>query len=339
MQYNNRAGAENYKDIKLCFIIRIMLNVRYRAINIPRFLRFLGRGYLRRGSFRTCPPSFYDIWRISLFLRTFADIIRYPNKMAKVHQSLKITAKKALNAGYYLLRLRPVDGVLPAGIQPGQFVEIKTPENASLLRRPISIHFVDYRLNELSLLVRAVGAGTEAICAVNEGGVLDLVLPLGNGFTCDFDKESTVVLVGGGVGVAPLLYQAAGLADKGLKVKMVYGARTSGELVVADAFEPYCDVEITTDDGSAGLRGRVTDSLTFREGLREAAMVQCCGPAPMMKAVAAVCREAGIPCEVSLENMMACGLGACLCCVEKTVKGNVCVCTDGPVFNIKELIW
>lgn len=259
--------------------------------------------------------------------------------MAKIHQSLKITAKKALNAGYYLFRLKPVDGNLPAGIQPGQFVEIKTPENATMLRRPISIHFADYQTDELSLLIRAVGVGTDAICAMDEGEILDIVMPLGNGFTHDFKAGSKVVLVGGGVGVAPLLYQAFILAGKGVDVKMVYGARTADELVVADAFKPFGEVELTTDDGSAGLHGRVTDSITFSQGLGDVAMVQCCGPAPMMKAVAAVCRKSETPCEVSLENMMACGLGACLCCVEKTVKGNVCVCTDGPVFNIKELTW
>ncbi|MCH5245101.1 MAG: dihydroorotate dehydrogenase electron transfer subunit, partial [Muribaculaceae bacterium] len=93
---------------------------------------------------------------------------------------------------------------------------------------------------------------------------------------------------------------------------------------------------ISTEDGTAGQSGLVTTNSAFT---REWDMVFCCGPAPMMKAVAAICRKQGIECEVSLENMMACGVGACLCCVEKTVKGNVCVCTEGPVFNIKELTW
>lgn len=257
----------------------------------------------------------------------------------KKHLNFKITRKQQLPAGYYILEATLADGKLPEGILPGQFVEIKTPANATMLRRPISIHFADYTRNSISLLIRAVGKGTEAICALGEGDSLDILLPLGNGFTTDLPEGSTAILVGGGVGTAPLLYLASILAGKGVDVKMVYGARTARELVVADAFRPYCEVEITTDDGTAGTPGRVTDSRIFREELGSATIVQCCGPAPMMKAVAKACREAGAECEVSLENMMACGLGACLCCVEKTVKGNVCVCTEGPVFNIKQLTW
>ncbi|MDE6276691.1 MAG: dihydroorotate dehydrogenase electron transfer subunit [Muribaculaceae bacterium] len=259
--------------------------------------------------------------------------------MAKVHQNFTITQKCELSAGYCLLHLKPASGKLPEGILPGQFVEILAPDNATMLRRPISIHFVDYNTDRISLLIRRVGNGTNAICDLPEGEALDIVLPLGNGFSEDFEAGATVILVGGGVGVAPLLYQASKLKDKGIRVKMVYGARTVDELVVAEAFKPYCELEITTDDASAGTPGRVTDSVCFREYLKEAAMVQCCGPGPMMKAVAAACKAHGVACEVSLENMMACGLGACLCCVEKTVKGNVCVCTEGPVFNIEKLTW
>lgn len=260
--------------------------------------------------------------------------------MDKTHQLFTIIRKEALPSRYFLFELIPANGLLPAGIMPGQFVEIMSPANATLLRRPISVHFVDYDRNTLSLLIRAVGDGTEAICALDAGEGMDIVLPLGNGFSADFQEGATVVLCGGGVGVAPLLYQASALRAKGLNVQMVYGARNAEELVVAKAFEAFAELEITTDDASVGTPGRVTDSRIFgalKAG--DVAMVQCCGPAPMMKAVAALCRERGIPCEVSLENMMACGLGACLCCVEKTVKGNVCVCTEGPVFNIKELTW
>lgn len=259
--------------------------------------------------------------------------------MSKEHRTFTIVRKRMLEASYCLMELRPTDGRLTEGILPGQFVEILAPNNATLLRRPISIHFADYDTDTLTLLIRMVGNGTKAICELAEGESLDLVLPLGRSFKSDFEAGDIVILVGGGVGVAPLLYQASVLRAEGVKVKMVYGARTASELVVAKSFSQVCDTEITTDDGSAGTHGRVTDSKCFRDELRAARMVQCCGPAPMMKAVAARCKAESVACEVSLENMMACGLGACLCCVEKTVKGNVCVCTEGPVFNIEELTW
>ncbi len=255
------------------------------------------------------------------------------------HRKFVVLHRSDLDAGYCLMDLRPLDGDLPEGILPGQFVEITVPGNGKLLRRPISIHFADYKSNTLRLLIRAVGEGTRSICSSSEGDELDMIIPLGKGFSTDFKEGDLLVLAGGGVGVAPLLYQASILKSKGVDVKMVYGARNSHELVVAEAFKDFADVEITTDDGSRGTPGRVTDSVCFATMLERASMVQCCGPAPMMKAVAAACRRSETPCEVSLENMMACGLGACLCCVEKTVKGNVCVCTEGPVFNIDQLTW
>lgn len=260
--------------------------------------------------------------------------------MNKRLQSLRIKQITPLPADYFLLALEPRDGEnFPEQITPGQFVEIQSPDKSVMLRRPISIHFVDRAEKTLLLLIRAVGAGTKAICTLKEGDALSLLWPLGNGFSSSVEQRQRVVLVGGGVGVAPLLYQAALLNELGAEVVMVYGARSAQELVVADAFKPYAELEICTDDGSRGVHGLVTQAPALTSEINKAAMVQCCGPAPMMKAVARICKAADVPCEVSLENMMACGLGACLCCVEKTVRGNVCVCTEGPVFNINELTW
>jgi dihydroorotate dehydrogenase electron transfer subunit len=114
------------------------------------------------------------------------------------------------------------------------------------------------------------------------------------------------------------------------------GARSGKDLLELDEFEKYGEVCVSTEDGSVGEKGLVTQHSVLN---RECGMIYCCGPAPMMKAVAAIAKQKSICCEVSLENMMACGVGACLCCVEKTVKGNVCVCTEGPVFNINDLTW
>ena len=145
------------------------------------------------------------------------------------------------------------------------------------------------------------------------------------------------VVVGGGVGVAPLLFQGAALRAQGCEPVFLLGARTQKDLLLVDEFRRYGEVFVTTEDGSEGERGFVTQhSLLGRERFD---MIQTCGPTPMMKAVARYAYSQGVECEVSLENMMACGLGACLCCVEKTTEGNLCVCKEGPVFNIKKLLW
>ena len=251
---------------------------------------------------------------------------------------LHVTAVEKLHERYVLLRLtheRP----LPE-MRPGQFVEIRVDGSPStFLRRPISINFVDYERNELHLLVATVGEGTKRLAALNEGDLLNCMLPLGNGFTMPdaLDSGTKVLLVGGGVGVAPLLYQGAALRARGLEPTFLLGARTAKDLLMLEEFSRYGRVFVTTEDGSEGEQGFVTQhSLLKKESF---GLIQTCGPTPMMKAVARFATEQDIDCEVSLENLMACGLGACLCCVEKTTEGNLCVCKEGPVFNIKRLLW
>ena len=163
-----------------------------------------------------------------------------------------------------------------------------------------------------------------------------MLMPLGNGFTLSHTGER-VLLVGGGVGVAPLLCLGAALVANGSKPEFLLGARTAADQLQLPEFEALGKVYISTDDGSMGTPGTVVDNPVIENENFD--RIYCCGPMPMMKAVASVARRRGIDCEVSLENTMACGLGACLCCVEKTVKGNVCVCTEGPVFNINQLTW
>jgi dihydroorotate dehydrogenase electron transfer subunit len=193
------------------------------------------------------------------------------------------------------------------------------------------------------------------------------VLPLGNGFSIPCDDiaghtnspspvtlHPSPLLVGGGVGVAPLLYLGKTLKDRGLEPTFLLGARSAKDLLMLSEFEKYGRVLVTTEDGSMGEQGFVTNHSVLQQEHFD--MIQVCGPTPMMKAVARYAKEKGIACEVSLENLMACGLGACLCCVEKvkadadasdTVAGhssdavatNVCVCKEGPVFNINRLLW
>lgn len=235
---------------------------------------------------------------------------------------------------YALLRMMPVKGEMPE-VEPGQFVQVEIPNSKSTyLRRPISINWADRR--EMWLLVRRAGAGTNALCDLPEGSRLSIILPLGRGF--DLSVRGNVLLVGGGVGTAPLLMLGKRLVTLGVDVKFLLGARTTSDLLQLELFKQTGETRVTTEDGSMGHRGLVTDHPLLTDG--EIDHIACCGPLPMMKAVAAIARSRGISCEVSLENMMACGIGACLCCVEDTVDaGNVCVCKEGPVFNIKRLKW
>lgn len=262
-------------------------------------------------------------------------------ELKKYVLDLRVVSVKRLDDRYVLIRLTQ-DMPLPEML-PGQFVEVRVDDSATtFLRRPISINFVDREKNELWLLVATVGDGTRRLARLAAGDTLNCLLPLGNGFTLDITDFPTApsprrLLVGGGVGVAPLLYLGAVLKARGEETTFLLGARTAKDLLMTDEFRRYGRVLVTTEDGSEGERGFVTQHSVLRQERFD--MIHSCGPTPMMKAVARYAREAAVGCEVSLENLMACGLGACLCCVEKTVDGNLCVCKDGPVFNIEKLLW
>ena len=256
--------------------------------------------------------------------------------MQKYQKNLTVAEVLQPHERYVLLKLTQPELLPP--VRAGQFVEVKVEGSPStFLRRPISINFVDRARNELWLLVAMVGEGTKALGRLRAGDVLDVVFPLGNGFTQSQTPAERVLLVGGGVGVAPLLEYGQQLRAAGAVPLFLLGARTAKDLLEQDCFRALGEVFVTTEDGSAGERGFVTQHSILQSARFD--RISCCGPKPMMVSVARYARQTGIPCEVSLENMMACGLGACLCCVEKTVKGNVCVCTEGPVFNINDLTW
>ncbi len=247
-------------------------------------------------------------------------------------QDFLITSNEAVNSSSHLLKLKAY-GCRLDDIVPGQFVQVAIETPGVMLRRPISVCNVTAD-GELWLLVRRAGRGTEWITGREAGESLNLLLPLGNGF--NLTDNGRLMLIGGGVGVAPLLYLGRKLKEAGASPEFLLGSRSASEIAMAEEFAQIGPVHQCTDDGSMGHHGVVTTHPVLDEKIDS---IYCCGPAPMMKAVARVARDKKIPCEVSLENMMACGLGACLCCVEKTVKGNVCVCTEGPVFNINDLTW
>ena len=260
----------------------------------------------------------------------------YVRTMKKYILNLMIRKVEQLSPKHVLLRLtdsKPLPEMLP-----GQFVEVRVDGAPNtFLRRPISINYVDRKENELWLMVAMVGEGTRHLGHLKEGDLLNCVLPLGNSFTMPSTPDEKVLLVGGGVGVAPLLYMGAEMKRQGIEPTFLLGARTANDLLMLPIFNMYGRVYVTTEDGSMGEKGFVTNHSLLNEERFD--RISTCGPTPMMKAVARYARQNSIDCEASLENLMACGLGACLCCVEKTTEGNLCVCKDGPVFNIKKLLW
>ena len=223
-------------------------------------------------------------------------------------------------------------------IKAGQFVQVRVDDaQHTYLRRPISIHDVDYQNRTITLLVQRVGEGTNKMSDIEIGDTLNMIYPLGNGFTIPENNEGNVILVGGGIGIAPLYYLGKILKEKGIEPQFLLGGRSKSDLIMLEEFESVGKVYITTNDGSLGEPGFVTQHSIWKE--KQFDMIYTCGPKPMMMAVTKIARENNIDCEVSLENLMACGLGACLCCVENTIEGNVCVCKEGPVMNINKLLW
>ena len=257
--------------------------------------------------------------------------------MRKYVLDLRVTSVEQLSERYLLLAATNPAGPLPE-MNPGQFAQLRIDESKeTFLRRPISLHHVDYERNEVGFLIQKVGRGTASLWQKRPGSTLNAILPLGKGFTMPSSPEQKVLLVGGGVGIAPLLFMGEAMQKMGAKPTFLLGARSKTDLLRLDAYRAQGAVYVTTEDGSEGEKGFVTQhSILQREKFDNIAV---CGPKPMMMAMASYAKQMGTPCEVSLENMMACGLGACLCCVEDTKEGNVCVCKEGPVFDVEKLKW
>lgn len=256
--------------------------------------------------------------------------------MRKICEDFLVQATEQLSDRHWLMRLRS-SSTLPE-MNPGQFVQVHIDDSPSTyLRRPISINMVDYERNEILLLVAAIGEGTRRLVRKKPGEKVNCLLPLGNGFTMPRSIDERVLLVGGGVGIAPMLFLGKRLVEMGVRPSFLLGARTADELLEKNMFSELGDLYLTTEDGSEGEKGYVTNHSILKE--KQFDRIATCGPKPMMMSVARYAKQNDIACEVSLENDMACGLGACLCCVEDTTDGHVCVCTQGPVLNIKKLLW
>lgn len=256
--------------------------------------------------------------------------------MKKSVMDLTVVDNVGLNANYFLLKLTSQQQ-LPEML-PGQFVEVRVDGSpTTFLRRPISVNNYLPEKNEMWLLIQKIGDGTRQLGNLKSGDSLNLVFPLGNSFTEPDSASKSALLVGGGVGTAPMLFWGKILRENGITPNFLLGARSANDLLQLEEFEKYGNLYTTTEDGSHGEKGFVTHHSILNN--KKFDYIYTCGPKPMMMAIASYAKSKGIFCEVSLENTMACGFGVCLCCVENTVNGHVCVCTEGPVFNINDLKW
>ena len=239
----------------------------------------------------------------------------------------KVTANTPLTREVYRMVL---EGDTQWIKRPGQFVNIEL--EGLYLRRPISIS--DWDDKTITIIYKVVGKGTELMSRMQPGVELDVLTGLGNGFNPDVENK-TPLLVGGGVGVPPLYNLAKTLIADGRKVSVVLGFNTASEVFYADEFKALgADVYVSTADGSMGVKGFVTDAI--RESEIDFDYFYSCGPLPMLKAL---CSCTDKPGELSFEERMGCGFGACMGCSCKTLTGNKRICKEGPVMCREEIIW
>lgn len=252
----------------------------------------------------------------------------------------KVVRNQKLNDKYYLMEIRCEELVREAKV--GQFVMINTRHqdytHDPLLRRPLGIAGVNG--NKFSLVYMVVGKGTRLLSEVQKGEEISFSSPLGNSFTVEEKKR--VALLGGGIGIAPVLWLAKTLKDNNCMVDLYYGGRTVDDVVLLEDLKECTDhLIVTTDDGSAGIKGLVTDP--FGENANSYDIAYACGPKGMLKTVSEISMGAEVPVEVSLDERMACGLGACLGCIiyvkegEETVQKRCCV--EGPIFDGSKVVW
>jgi dihydroorotate dehydrogenase electron transfer subunit len=251
-------------------------------------------------------------------------------------EDLRVTAITWLNDENYLMDIQSQEP-LPE-IHPGNFAEIRVDNSPKVfLRRPFSIFNADYEKNTLTFYIKILGEGTRLLGNLRPGESINAIYPLGNSFSLLDGKN--VLVIGGGSGVAPFLLLGKELKERDTQITFLIGGKTRNDIVLTGQLSAYGEINITTEDGSLGEKGMVTDHSIIRKKLGTYDKVYTCGPDPMMKAIALLAKNHNVECEASLENMMACGFGACLCCIVETTGGNLCVCTEGPVFNTRELKW
>lgn len=253
--------------------------------------------------------------------------------MAQVKIEAVVKSQEMLADGVYSMVLSAPE--IAGQAKAGQFVSVYTKDSSRLLPRPISLCGIDKEKGELRLVYRVAGAGTEEFSRYEAGEKVQVMGPLGNGFPL---KEKKTILIGGGIGIPPMLGLMKALD---CERTAVLGYRDS-QLFLKDEFEAFGPVYVATEDGSAGTKGNVLDAI--RANGVEGAVIYACGPTPMLRAIKAYAAENGIECYISLEERMACGIGACLACVCQSKEvdhhsnvHNKRICKDGPVFAAEEV--
>lgn len=254
--------------------------------------------------------------------------------MEMIKETAKVVRQQQIDEGIFDMELSFPKGAALA--KPGQFIEMYCNDKSKLLPRPISICGINKEEGTLRVVYRVAGEGTKEFSEMKEGDTLEVMGPLGNGFAL---KEEKAIIIGGGIGIPPMLELAKQL---NVEKTVVLGYRTSTFL--KDEFEAVCDVKVATEDGSQGTKGTVIDAIE-KYGV-EGKVIYACGPMPMLKALAVYAEEHGMEAQISLEERMACGIGACLGCICKTKEkghhtnvNNTRICKDGPVFDAKEVVF
>ena len=250
----------------------------------------------------------------------------------KFEEMARVISQKQIGTGIYDLTLQ-TEEIAPAA-KAGQFVSLYCKDGSRLLPRPISLCGIDRQNRTLRLVYRVAGKGTEEFSGLEEKDEVKILGPLGNGFEL---LEKKAFLIGGGIGIPPMLQLAKEL---NCEKTAVLGYRD--ELFLLEDFKAVCDTYIATEDGNAGTKGNVIDAI--RENALSADVIYACGPTPMLRALRDYANEHNMECYISMEERMACGIGACLACVCKSKEKdghtnvhNKRICKEGPVFNAKEV--
>jgi len=247
-----------------------------------------------------------------------------------------ISNRKVCPCFYHLTFAAPG---LAAKVRPGQFIHIRiTAGMKPFFRRPFSVFRA--RNKKIEILYEVVGPGTELLSQKKKGASLDILGPLGNSFSLPGRNVRQVVMIAGGIGIAPFLILSDRLKTKRVQMTLLYGARSAGHVFSFKAFRQNgCRVHIATDDGSRGRQGLVSVLYPQMDPDPATTMIYTCGPRAMMADVQRVTARWGLSAQASCEEVMACGLGACLGCVIKTTRGYRTVCNDGPIFDLREVIF
>ena len=252
--------------------------------------------------------------------------------MGKLKMTAKVVSQETLATDVYSLVLEAPD--IAAQALAGQFVSVYTHDGSKMLPRPISLCGIDREVGTLRLVYRVVGFGTKEFSQFTAGDTVDILGPLGNGF---MKSDKKAILIGGGIGIPPMLQLAKELD---CEKSVVLGYRD--EIFLNEEFEPYAQVYMSSEDGQHGVKGNVIDAI--KEYGVDGAVIYACGPTPMLRGIKAYAMENGIECQISMEEKMACGVGACLACVCKTKEidehsqvHNRRICKDGPVFYAEEV--